>query len=136
MHVPQGFASIAPYLMVTDADDYVAFLVAAFGGTYLGTSRRPDGSVANAQVPFGTGDTVATVMVGEARTPDDSSRIDLMLYVPNAPAALARAVAAGAKEIMAIDDMPYGDRQGGVVDRRGVTWWLSQRLTAAAYDFE
>jgi len=25
-------------------------------------------------------------------------------------------------------DMPYGDRQGGVVDPCGNTWWISTRL--------
>ncbi len=58
-----------------------------------------------------------------------------MLYVPDADAALDRAVAAGARLVMAASDQPYGDRQGGVTDNWGVTWWISQRIVDAPYDF-
>jgi PhnB protein len=46
---------------------------------------------------------------------------------------MARALAAGGEGVMAVADMPYGDRQGGVRDPRGNIWWLSQRLAAGAY---
>ncbi len=136
MHVPQGFATLAPYLIVRDAAGYLDFLVAALDGTHVGSSLRPDGTVANGQVRFGEGAQAATVMVGETRDGSDLSSIALYLYVANADAAVVRAVAAGAEPVMAVADMPYGDRQGGVRDRWGTTWWLSQRLTAAAYDFD
>ena len=50
------------------------------------------------------------------------------LYVENADAAMAKAIAAGAIQIMAVADMPYKDRQGGVKDPCGNIWWISQRL--------
>jgi PhnB protein len=48
---------------------------------------------------------------------------------------MARAVDAGATAISPVADMPYGDRQGGVIDEWGMTWWISQRLTAEPYSF-
>ncbi len=55
------------------------------------------------------------------------------LYVADADAALQRALAAGATLEMAVGDMPYGDRQGGVRDAHGNLWWISQRTVEAPY---
>ncbi len=136
MFVPAGFATVAPYLVVRDAAAYLDFLVAGLGGVHLGSSRRPDGTVANGQVRFGAGTQAATVMVAEAWPDYTPGPMHLYLYVADADAALARAVAAGAEPVMKVADMPYGDRQGGVRDRWGVTWWLSQRLSAEPYGFD
>lgn len=57
----------------------------------------------------------------------------LYLFVENADEAITRALSAGAHLLMEAGDMPYGDRQGGVVDPAGNTWWISQRLVHAAY---
>jgi PhnB protein len=55
------------------------------------------------------------------------------LYVDDAHAAMATALAAGATCIMEVADMPYDDRQGGIRDPWGNIWWLSQRLVAGPY---
>ena len=129
MNVPPGFGVVTPYLFVDDAVTYIAFLEAAFGAEELDRSIRPDGCVANAQLSFsGT-----MIMLSEASGDFPASRAAYYLYVADAHTAMARAVAAGATEIMAVADMPYGDRQGGVRDRAGNIWWVSQRLTDAPY---
>ena len=135
MFVPAGFATVAPYLVVEDAADYVDFLVAGLGGVHVGSSTDPDGRIANAQVRFGDGAAAATIMVSDATDAFPSGTAALYLYVADADATIAQAMAAGATAISPIADMPYGDRQGGVVDPWGMTWWVSQRLTAEAYDF-
>ena len=55
------------------------------------------------------------------------------LYVADADAAVARAIAAGGTLVMPVADMPYQDRQGGVRDAFGNVWWISQRLVEGAY---
>lgn len=50
MYIPDGFNTVTPYFFVRDADGFVEFLKAAFGGHELGRSTRPDGKIANAQV--------------------------------------------------------------------------------------
>ncbi|MBV8972638.1 MAG: VOC family protein [Sphingomonadaceae bacterium] len=136
MFVPAGFATVAPYLVVRDASAYIDFIVAGLGGTHVGSSRRPDGTVANGQVRFGEGAQAATVMVGEAWPDYTPGPTHLYLYVADADAAVARAEAARAEVVMRAADRPYGDRQGGVRDRWGTTWWLSQRLTPEPYAFD
>lgn len=129
MHVPPGFAVVTPYVFVDGADDYARFLVAAFGGVETGRSSMPDGRIANLQLRFDT----ATIMLSEASTAFPAGRAAFYLYVADADAAMTRATAAGAESIMAVEDMTYGDRQGGVRDNAGNIWWISQRLTADPY---
>lgn len=129
---PPGFATVTPYFFVDDADAFVAFLINGLGGTHRGTSRRDDGKVANAMVQLGN----ASVMVSEAGRGFPAMSASYYLYVDNADASMACAIAAGAAEIMAVADMPYGDRQGGVRDAHGNIWWISQRLVAGDYDYD
>ena len=129
MHVPPGFAAVTPYITVKDADAYVRFLEQALGGEEIGRSTMADGRIANCQVRFSG----ATIMVSEASDAFPPSRAALYLYVEDADAAMARATNAGATSVMAVEDMPYGDRQGGVRDPAGNIWWLSQRLSDAPY---
>lgn len=44
-----------------------------------------------------------------------------------------RAVEHGATLIMKVDDMSYGDRQGGVKDAEGNFWWISKRIKEEPY---
>ncbi|WP_454884843.1 VOC family protein [Sphingomonas oryzagri] len=129
MHVPPGFAVVTPYIFANGAEAYVRFLEAAFGAEEIGRSTAPDGRIANCQLRFDT----ATIMVSEASEAFPASSTALYLYVALADEAVERAIAAGAKKIMDVEDMPYGDRQGGVRDPAGNIWWISQRLSAKPY---
>jgi len=128
MLIPPGFNTVAPYFFVERAGDFLRFLVQGLGGEDI--LRHMDGErIANAQVRLGT----STVMVSEASQAFPAMPASYYLYVENADDAMARAVAAGAQAIMAVADMPYGDRQGGVRDAHGNLWWLSQRLVPGPY---
>jgi PhnB protein len=56
------------------------------------------------------------------------------VYVENADRSFAKAIAAGATKIFDPTDMPYEDRQAGVIDPFGNIGWISQRLVAHSYD--
>lgn len=129
MHIPEGFTTVTPYFFVDDAEKFVAFLKSAFGGIEVGRSMRADGKIANAQVRIGT----STVMASEASGKYPAMPASYYLYVENADHAMAQALRNGAKLEMSVGDMPYGDRQGGVVDPCGNLWWISQRLVDEPY---
>ena len=129
MYVPPGFSTVTPYFFVQDAAKFVEFLVNGLGGVEVLRTVRPDGRIANAQVRIGS----ATVMASEAGGAYPPMPMACYLYVEDADQAVARALAAGATLDMAVADMPYGDRQGGVRDPHGNLWWLSQRLVPAPY---
>ena len=127
---PPGFATVTPYFVADDADAFIAFLINGLGGEHLETTRRDDGKIANAQIRLGN----AAVMVGQTRPGSTATQANYYLYVADADASMARAIAAGATEIMAVANMPYDDRQGGVRDAHGNIWWISQRLVAGGYN--
>ncbi len=130
MYIPPGFNTVTPYFFVDDAAAFVRFLVDGLGGVESGRSLRPDGAIANAQVRLGT----STVMVSESSPRYPAMRGSFYLYVEDAGASMTQALQHGATLEMPVDDMPYGDRQGGVRDAHGNLWWISQRTVQAPYD--
>lgn len=129
MYIPPGFNTITPYFFVKGADQFVAFLVKAFGGIEVLRSLRPDGCIANTQVRIGT----STIMASEAGGQYAPMPMACYIYVENADKAMEQALAAGGTLEMEVSDMPYGDRQGGIKDPHGNIWWVSQRLVQAPY---
>jgi PhnB protein len=129
MRIPDGFGVVTPYISVEDAPAYIDFLIRGMGAVELGRSVLPDGRIANCQLRIGT----TGIMLSEALEPFSPSKSSFYLYVENAETAMQLALAAGAVQIMAIADMPYGDRQGGIKDPAGNLWWISERLTDAPY---
>ena len=129
MNIPDGFGVVTPYIFADDAADYVAFLVAALGASEKLRSLRPDGRIANCQLRFGP----TAIMVSDSSPDFPASRAAFYLYVGDADAAMTLALAHGARLVMAVADMPYEDRQGGIADSQGNIWWISQRLVDTPY---
>ncbi|MBS0458416.1 MAG: VOC family protein [Proteobacteria bacterium] len=129
MYVPPGFNTITPYFIVADAARFIAFLIEAFGGEETLRHLRPDGRIGNSMVRIGT----TTIMVSDECEGYPPMPGSFYLYVEDADQSMARAIAAGGTQVMAVADKPYGDRQGGVRDRHGNLWWISQRLVQEPY---
>ena len=128
MFIPDGFAQVVPYIFATNANQYMDHLLAALGGVDIGRTMRGD-VLANGQVRFGD----AGIMISEASDAFPPSQSSFYLYVKNADKAMARALKHAMTSVMDVGDMDYGDRQGGVKDKAGNIWWLSQRLIDAPY---
>lgn len=129
MHIPPGFHTVTPYFFVDDGPRFIEFLVHGLDGVEL--SRHMVGDrIANAQVRLGD----SMVMVGEGSADYPAMPASYYLYVEDADAAMGKAIAAGATQIMAVADMPYRDRKGGIKDPCGNLWWISQRLVAGPYE--
>jgi PhnB protein len=130
VHIPEGFGTMFPYVFVNKAHEYIQFLRQAFGAEEIGRSTGPNGEVANARIKIGT----TRFMISEATEPMSPTRGTFYLYVENADTAMSKAVSSGGTKMFDPMDMPYQDRQGGVIDPAGNIWWISQRLVTAAYD--
>jgi PhnB protein len=128
MHLPPGFNTVTPYMFVEGAARFMDFLVHGLGGVEILRHMNGD-RIANGQVRLGT----STIMVSEASSAFPAMPASYYLYVEDADAAMARAIAAGATGIMDVADMPYNDRQGGVRDPAGNIWWISQRQVPGPY---
>ena len=56
------------------------------------------------------------------------SPVSFMIYVPDADAAFARALAAGCTQLRPVEDQFYGDRTGTLKDPFGFTWSIGTHL--------
>lgn len=130
-YAPQGFHTVSPYLVVEDPAAAIDFYTRAFAAREILRHTDDKGRVTHAE--FLVGDSPIMVSGGfevgalVARAPGalGGSSLHLYLYVPDADALFARAIAAGGCEVMPVTDQTYGDRMGGVLDPFGHMWWLA-----------
>jgi PhnB protein len=130
--IPEGYHTLTPYLMITDPEAAVAFYRAAFDAVELARSIDPAGILRNIQMRIGD----APVMLGVRAPTDplteqrigDLPLVSIYLYVADADRVFSQAVAAGALALYPPEDQEYGNREGGIVDPFGVTWWIATRL--------
>jgi PhnB protein len=118
-----GFNNIAPYFLVHGAARFLDFLVFAFEATKRIRVPRPDSSIMHAEVAIGPSDVIE---LGDANEQYPARPMTTHLYVPDAHAAYARALQAGATSIRPPnDDHPSGDRWGAIIDPFGNTWFVA-----------
>lgn len=120
---PEGFRSLTPYLLVRGGAGLIEFMKQAFGAEELGRVKLPDGTIQHAEVRIG--DSIVELGDGGEAWPARPAAIHL--YVPDADATYARAVAAGATTLFAPTDRPYGDREADVKDPFGNNWYIGTR---------
>ena len=119
--------SIVSCLSYRDAPAAIAWLKEAFGFTENMIVPGPDGTIAHAQLAYGSG----LVMLGSQRedgpamrSPCDLGGITQSIYVvvEDADAHYARAVAAGAEIVRELEDTDYGSRDYAARDPEGHLW--------------
>ena len=121
---PTSYPSLSPYLIASDAEALIAFIETAFDGKLLRRFDRDDGSLMHAEIKVDD----SVVMIGGGATDVQASAPHLHLYVANAAAVFARAVAAGATVVQQPARRSEGDDlRGGVRDPSGTTWWIASQ---------
>ena len=108
----------------------IEWLEKIFGFARHAVYEGENGTIGHAELTLGGG----MIMLGSAKddefgrgfkTPDELNGVEtrsIYLVVPDADAAHARAVSAGAEIIRPLQDTPYGSREFGVKDPEGYTW--------------
>src|SRR5215218_5682200 len=105
---------LSPYITVKDAAAALDFYREAFGAEEQFRLKAPEGKIGHAEIRIGE----ATLMLSDewpdfgALSPPTigGSPVKLHLYVDDADATVARAVAAGATLLRPVADQFYGDR--------------------------
>ena len=121
---PAGYHTLTPYLVVEDIEALIAFLKDAFGAEESERVPGPDGVARHAEVRIGD----SVVMIGAAQEGYPPMPAALYMYVEDTDASYASALGAGAESLMAPADQFYGDRNAGVRDSQGITWWIATRV--------
>jgi len=130
--VPEGASAVIPRLFCRNPADEVDFCVATFQAEERVRRPGPDGKLAHALITIGD----AMVMIeGEwpeapnrAPASDGSTSVALYVYVENVDQTVERAVARGAKVLMAAANQPWGDRIAWFVDPAGHVWTVATRV--------
>ena len=113
--VPDGYHSVQPYLIFTNAAAAIAFYVQAFGATEKFRMPGPDGRIGHAEILNG------------------GSPGSLRIYTADCDAVYAQALSAGAASLREPADQPYGDRMSGVRDPFGYKWYIATHIKDVSY---
>lgn len=129
--IPSGYHSVTPYLAVDGAARAIGFYAEAFGARERMRLGRPDGRIGHAELEIGD----SVVMLADpwpeghfAAPKTEETSINIHLYVADADAVFARAIAAGAKAVHPMETKFYGDRSGTVRDPFGHVWHLATHV--------
>ncbi len=131
-HIPEGYHSVTPYLVVDGAAEALEFYKKAFGAKEVMRMPGPGGRIAHAEIKIGD----SHVMLADEH-PEQGHRgpksiggtpVGIMIYVEDVDAVFAAAVAAGAKETRPVEDQFYGDRSGHITDPFGHNWMIATHI--------
>lgn len=129
--IPAGYSAVTPYLALRGAAQAIEFYKKAFGAKEIVRMPGPEGKIGHAEVQIGD----ARVMLADefeamaflGPQTRGGSTVQLYLYVKDVDATFARAIAAGAKVVRAVEDQFYGDRSGSIEDPFGHLWHVATR---------
>ena len=136
--IPEGYHSVTPYLCCRDAGAAIDFYKKAFGATELMRMGAPGEKIGHADLQIGDSHLMIADEFPEMGflSPQTvgGSPVMIHLYVEDADATTARAVAAGAKVVKPVEDQFYGDRGGQLDDPFGHKWYVSTRKEDLSFE--
>ncbi len=130
--IPRGFHVVTPSLTVEGGVAALEFYKNAFGAKELARQTTPDGKLIHGRIRIGD----SIVMLSDVFPGSDlaapstvgTTTVTLHLYSTDVETLWNRAVAAGAKVTMPLDDQFWGERYGHLLDPFGHHWSLSMRI--------
>ncbi|MEV6281460.1 VOC family protein [Kribbella sp. NPDC051770] len=115
-----AYTTLAPWVVTDDTGALLDFVTKVFDGEELARVQTEDGLIDHAEIRVGD-----TVLLAFDRRPDWPSMPSLLrIFVPDADAAFARAVEAGARIVTDLSTAAWGDRGGRIRDPWGNIWWV------------
>lgn len=119
-HIRDGRGTLRPYLYCTS--DMIDFVQNVFGATVTARYDTPTGAHVEAVV----GDTPFVLESADEFPSHVTPTIaSVYLYVEDVDDVFAKAIGSGAKVLSEPEDKPYGERQCGILDSFGNTWWIA-----------
>ena len=129
--IPPGYSSVTPYLAIDGAARAIAFYAEVFGARESIRLDAPGGKIGHAEIEIGG----SVVMLadpwpeGKFTAPrGDEASVGIHLYVADADATFARAVAGGATPVQPMETKFYGDRSGSLRDPFGHLWHVAMHV--------
>ncbi|MEI2416049.1 VOC family protein [Orrella sp. JC864] len=130
--VPADMHTLTPYLICQGAAQAIDYYVRAFGAVELARLPAPNGLIMHALLKIGDSPLMLSDAMPECGAPDartlGGSPVFLHMYVEDVDTVFARALAEGGQELMAVQDMFWGDRYGQLQDPFGHRWSLATHM--------
>lgn len=128
-HIPEGYHSVTPYLIIAGAADAIEYYKQAFGAVEIFRMADPKGGVGHAELKIGN----SHIMMGDEQPAMGyqgpkalgGTPVSLMLYVEDVDKVFAAAMELGGKELNGVKDQFYGDRSGTLEDPFGHKWTIA-----------
>src|SRR6266446_837269 len=124
--------SVAPMLSVRNGARAVEFYKSAFGAIEVYRVEDPGGSVVSRLSVDGAEFWLSDESPEHGNFSPESlggATTRMILTVPDPDSMFAKALAAGAREVVALQELPYGWRLGRVVDPFGHHWEIGRPTT-------
>ena len=129
--IPDNYPRVTPYLAIDGAAAAIDFYKKAFGASERMRMPGPEGKIGHAEIEIGG----SVIMLadpwpeGKFVPPrGGEASVSIHLYVDDADAVFARAVAAGATQVQAMETKFYGDRSGSLRDPFGHLWHVATHV--------
>lgn len=138
MQLPKKSTAITPHLTVRDVETAAKFYEKAFGFTRKFALPGAGGRIMHAELTHEN----CTVMLGPesrergmlAPITAGGTAVSIFVYVPDVEKQHARAIAAGAKELMPPSDQFFGSKTSLLLDPEGHQWMFAQHKKEVSLD--
>jgi PhnB protein len=130
--IPDGYASVTPYLFIKGAAHAIEYYKKVFGAQEIMRLPAPNGLIGHAELRIGD----SLIMLSDenpqwgTKGPHTlgGSATSLHVYVENVDAVVQKAVDEGAQINRPVKDQFYGDRSGSVIDPYGHLWSVATHI--------
>lgn len=133
--IPEGYHSLTPTIVCKDAAQAIDFYKQAFEAKELGRMTGPGGKIGHAELQIGDSRLMLSDEfpgMASAPGPTPITSCSIVIYTDNVDAVFERAVKAGAKVEMPLQNQFWGDRYGKLRDPFGHQWGLAQHVEDVA----
>jgi len=140
--VPREFHTVTPYMAIKGAAQAIEWYKKAFGAKEFESERQaaPDGNLIHARIKIGDSIVMMSDVFPGSRHKDPlelgASSVTLHIYTRDVDSLWKKAVDAGARVDMPLDDMFWGERYWQLTDPYGHSWSLSMRIQVSPQGME
>lgn len=130
--VPEGASAVIPRLFCANPVGEIDFCKTTFEAEQLNLRNDAQGRPAHALLKIGNSmlmiESQWPGVANKPPQPDGSSPVVIYVYVENADATIERAITAGAKILVPLENQFWGDRIGWIIDPAGHVWTVASRI--------
>ena len=127
--IPPGMHTVTPHLVVRGAAKAIDFYKKAFDAKEASRLPGPNGTIMHAEISIGDSHVMLMDESPEWKSVAPptlkGTPVTIHLYVPDADKTFQTALKAGAKAVMPLSDMFWGDRYGVIEDPFGHSWSIA-----------